>query len=55
MKNKVNIANLSWHPKVKELLENQNYQALINFYAQLIEENTEEFNNYYYLGLAYLL
>ena len=44
-----------WHPSVKEYLENKDYEKVINFYENLVENNPNEISNYWYLGLAYLL
>lgn len=36
-------------------LNKKNYNELINFYGSKIENNNQEYDNYVYLGLAYLL
>ncbi len=46
---------MTWHPEVLKQINENNYQAVINFYEQLLEENPENINDYFYLGLAYLL
>jgi predicted O-linked N-acetylglucosamine transferase (SPINDLY family) len=47
--------NMTWHPEVKQYLSENNYQEIVNFYEQLLEENSENLTDYLYLGLAYLL
>ncbi|MBL1211625.1 tetratricopeptide repeat protein, partial [Geminocystis sp. GBBB08] len=46
---------MNWHPNVTEFLAVQNFDQIINFYEQEIENNPDEINNYLYLGLAYFL
>jgi predicted O-linked N-acetylglucosamine transferase (SPINDLY family) len=45
---------MTWSPEAEELLINQEYDQLVDFYENLIAENPEEISNYWYLGLAYL-
>jgi predicted O-linked N-acetylglucosamine transferase (SPINDLY family) len=44
-----------WHLSVMEDLEGKNYEKVINLYEEIIEHNPDEIDNYFYLGLAYLL
>ncbi|MBL1210918.1 O-linked N-acetylglucosamine transferase, SPINDLY family protein [Geminocystis sp. GBBB08] len=46
---------MNWHPDTIEFLAIQNYDHIINFYEHKIENNPDEINNYWYLGLAHLL
>ncbi|AFZ48659.1 hypothetical protein Cyast_2716 [Cyanobacterium stanieri PCC 7202] len=45
----------SWHFSVIDYLKQENYQEVINIYENIIENNPEEIDNYWFLGLAYLL
>jgi predicted O-linked N-acetylglucosamine transferase (SPINDLY family) len=45
---------MTWFPEAEELLINQEYDQLVDFYENLTAENPEEISNYWYLGLAYL-
>ncbi len=45
----------NWHPEIEQFLLAQNYEQIVNFYEQLVENNPENVTNYLYLGLAYLL
>ncbi|NCO74971.1 MAG: O-linked N-acetylglucosamine transferase, SPINDLY family protein [Cyanobacteria bacterium] len=44
-----------WHPSVKAYLENKDYEKVVEIYENLVENNPDEINNYWYLGLSYLL
>jgi predicted O-linked N-acetylglucosamine transferase (SPINDLY family) len=43
------------YPEAEQLLLQGNYQELANFYEQKIENDPDNIDNYWYLGLAYLL
>ncbi|BAQ64001.1 hypothetical protein [Geminocystis sp. NIES-3709] len=45
----------NWHPSVIPFLEQNNYQQVIQIYEEITENNPDELDNYWYLGLAYLL
>ena len=44
-----------WQPSAIRHLEQQNYHEVVRIYEGIIENNPDEINNYWYLGLAYLL
>jgi predicted O-linked N-acetylglucosamine transferase (SPINDLY family) len=44
-----------WHPIAYQQLTAKEYQSVITFYEQAIEDAPEEILHYWYLGLAYLL
>lgn len=44
-----------WHQSIIKDLRQNNYQPVINFYENIVENNPETITNYWYLGLAYLL
>ncbi|WP_324281908.1 O-linked N-acetylglucosamine transferase, SPINDLY family protein [Cyanobacterium aponinum UTEX 3221] len=46
---------MNWHPKIEQLLKDKNFEQVILFYENEIETNPDDLNNYWYLGLAYLL
>ena len=49
------MINMTWNTKVTQLLDEENYTAIIDFYEVEINKNTEDISLYWYLGLAYLL
>jgi hypothetical protein len=44
-----------WHPDAQPYLLAENYSQLAAYYETLIENNPDEIDHYWYLGLAYLL
>lgn len=44
-----------WHSNILHYLSIADYASVIVYYEQLIEQESDEFSNYWYLGLAYLL
>ncbi len=46
---------MSWHQEVSSFLEKNDYDSLAQWYEQQVETNPDDVNNYWYLGLAYLL
>jgi len=45
----------NWLDSAQSLLQKKDYQGIIDIYENLIENDPEDINNYWYLGLAYLL
>ncbi len=45
---------MNWYPEAEELLLQSNYPQLTAFYENLIENDPDNIDNYWYLGLAYL-
>jgi predicted O-linked N-acetylglucosamine transferase (SPINDLY family) len=46
---------MNWYPQAEELLLQENYQQLASFYEEAIDVDPDNVDNYWYLGLAYLL
>ncbi|MFN7567141.1 MAG: O-linked N-acetylglucosamine transferase, SPINDLY family protein [Microcystis sp.] len=46
---------MQWHQDIQTHLNDNNYQRVVQFYEQLIETNSLVIEDYFYLGLAYLL
>ncbi len=46
---------IKWDLQIKEDLQQKKFDKVISYYENLIENSPEEVNNYWYLGLAYLL
>ncbi len=46
---------MQWHQDIQTHLNDNNYQLVLQFYEQLIENNSPVIEDYFYLGLAYLL
>jgi predicted O-linked N-acetylglucosamine transferase (SPINDLY family) len=46
---------LSWHPRANQLLQDELYDQVAEFYEHLLDEQPHEISHYWYLGLAYLL
>ncbi|MBL1210474.1 MAG: glycosyltransferase, partial [Geminocystis sp. GBBB08] len=44
-----------WHPSAQEYWLKQNYDQVIKIYEEIINNNTGEITDYFYLGLAYLM
>jgi predicted O-linked N-acetylglucosamine transferase (SPINDLY family) len=46
---------MNWYPQAEELLLQGNYQQVAEFYEQAIDNDPDNIDNYWYLGLSYLL
>jgi predicted O-linked N-acetylglucosamine transferase (SPINDLY family) len=46
---------VNWNQDVQADINNYNYDNVVHFYEQLTENNSPDIENYFYLGLAYIL